>query len=82
MGAGRFPLLETSANQSPSRRSPGKVMFKEPSKALSPRRMEDLHVLEGWSFSTDMPTSTAMPGLNGVGGDRLDDFDPDETVDI
>lgn len=75
----RVPLSETSVNISPTRRMPGKmVAFND---AQGSRRSEqDLRLVEGWSFSTDVVASTPAIGL---GDEHVnEDVDDDTTVDL
>lgn len=75
----RIPLSETNANIPPTRKTPGKVAFKDVQGGKPDQ--QDLRLMEGWSFSTDVVASTPAIGL--LGGEHVnDDVDDDTTVDL
>ncbi|GAM90358.1 hypothetical protein ANO11243_084010 [Dothideomycetidae sp. 11243] len=67
--AHRVPLSESSVNLSPIRKTPGKVAFKDMQHQGTLAAEQDLKLVEGWSFSTDIMTGTPGAGLGLSGED-------------
>ncbi|PNS15991.1 hypothetical protein CAC42_4392 [Sphaceloma murrayae] len=71
----RQPLAETTTNRSPQRcGSPARIMFGDAPHKQAETRDPDLEVLDGWSFTTDVITSTPGVGLRpGIGDETTVD---------